>query len=1133
MTKLDKYEYNLKLEEIDKLVDQGDYEEAANLADTIEWRRVRNVRTLCLISEIYEAAGKLDKSKDMLVRAYRKSPVGRNVLYRLVEVTTALGEYDEALEYFAEYVQTAPHDNNRYILKYKIYRGRGSSTEELISILEEYLGQEYTERWAYELAVLYQEAGQIQKCMATCDDLVLWFHTGKYVKKALEMKKRYAVLTPKQQQIYEICQQEEAQNDYFDDTEDDATIVRSTEEADGEVLAENIMAETEKEIAGEITARKAEKEKNHQPEPSSKSGEPNLLAKVFRKGAELKRPSKNAKKEAGAVAEPAADGKTEADSGAAEPKVDGIARAERATAISAGRGLPSPENGSGWSHVSDESVADENSISAAMPGLEQVFPADEEEASEYGDLQVELAKSVRKVILGVARRPELNEDDVPAAVEERLRDIQEIRERREPEPKPGRLSIDDILLSMGEKGKQAAAAARAQREAEAAAQAEAAAAESEEAEMVSLAGTAAESGKSDAVHPAEIADGAEVGAGDIVHVAEPADGVELPPPAGRRQDVPSIGRNASRLDSTAEAGVRDTAQPAEPADGVELPPPAGRRQDVPSIGRNASRLDSTAEAGVRDTAQPAEPADGVELPPPAGRRQDVPSIGRNASCLDSTAEVGAGDAAQSVESAYGAEAGETEAARPMRAAASAEARQAGALREMRASGEAGGQAASAASAEGNVARLIGDSEDFVSAAPVRTVTAAAAEELPREQLEALQYSSNPEKLLRNRNALPTYSSETGFEKTRKINTKEELMEAARRELMETKTIRIPAEEIAKAYSYQTTDLSEAAAGAGLEAASSEGPGQNGEKGKMDEKSRNGNDAERQEVCEDRGKQADAFEAEPVQELREKPEEDEPEPEEYFDDPLTIEPHLRGLFPGFTEIEGLEDQIANAILQAMAKGADRTSRNGNILIFGAHGAGKTTLAIGLAKAIAQEKGRQTAKMAKIYAVDLNRRDIAATIAKIAGGTLIIEEAGDLADNTVEQLTTAMEFRTDGLIVILEDEQRYIHDLLMKHPRFTMKFTAQIYLPVYTADELVMFALRHAHELDYSISEDGIEAIRQKVAEKSSTETPMSVGDIVELVDRAIRNSNKFMRKMSMGKKRYDENDFVLLFAKDFK
>ena len=193
---MDKYEYNLKLEEIDKLVDQGDYEEAANLADTIDWKRVRNIRTLCLISEIYEAADRLADSKTLLQRAYRRSPVGRTVLYRLVEVTTALGQYDEAIEYYSEYVQAAPHDNNRYILKYKIYKGRGSQPEELIAILEEYLGQEYTERWAYELATLYQQTGQMQKCLAACDDLVLCFHSGKYVRRALELKMRYAALTP-------------------------------------------------------------------------------------------------------------------------------------------------------------------------------------------------------------------------------------------------------------------------------------------------------------------------------------------------------------------------------------------------------------------------------------------------------------------------------------------------------------------------------------------------------------------------------------------------------------------------------------------------------------------------------------------------------------------------------------------------------------------------------------------------------------------------------------------------------------------------------------------------------------------------------------------------------------------------
>ena len=127
--------------------------------------------------------------------------MGRTILYRLVEVTIQLKQFDEAIEFYAEYVQSAPNDNSRYILKYKIYRGRGSSLEEQIDILKEYLDQEYTEKWAYELAKLYQQAGKTQECLAACDDLVLWFHSGKYVIKALELKKRYAPLTPKQQEI--------------------------------------------------------------------------------------------------------------------------------------------------------------------------------------------------------------------------------------------------------------------------------------------------------------------------------------------------------------------------------------------------------------------------------------------------------------------------------------------------------------------------------------------------------------------------------------------------------------------------------------------------------------------------------------------------------------------------------------------------------------------------------------------------------------------------------------------------------------------------------------------------------------------------------------------------------------------
>ena len=810
MKKLDKYEYNLKLEEIDKLVDQGDYTEAANLADTIDWRRVRNVRTLCLISEIYEAAGRLEDSKTLLVRAYRRSPVGRTVLYRLVEVTTALQQYDEAIEYYTEYVQAAPHDNNRYILKYKIYKGRGSSIEELIAILEEYLGQEYTERWAYELATLYQQSGQMQKCLAACDDLVLWFHSGKYVVKALELKKRYAALTPKQQQIYEESIQEKM-DDYLDEEEpEEETVIQPqpSAEIDGDVLAESIMAQTEKEIATQVAAHKAEMEKQ-------------------------------------AAGESAADAE-------------------------ASKEEPSSET---------QQKADEEAENGA--------PEDTQ------DIQVELAKSMRKIISGVVKRIDETEEDVPASVDASLQNPQKIVMPEAPEQVAGQLSIDDVLLSMSDQGKKVT---------------------------------------------------------DAVLLAE------------------------------------EDEQPEK---------------------------EEKAETPEESTAD--KPLDVQTIP--------VPERGKS-------------------------------------------------------------------------------------------VTEAATDELTKAQREALQYTNHPEKLLRNKKAVPTYTEEKPADeddlgKTRRIvNTKEELMEAAKKEILAEKTIRIPTEEISR--KIQEEPL--------RQETQDEAP-------EYDEAV--------SDVEEIDGAQEAEAEMYPEETYEENDSYGEDGYDDYEEEYLTIPSHLRNLFSGFTEIEGLEDQIANAIIQAESKGDDRTSRTGNILIFGAHGSGKTTLAMNIAKAIAQDKGSQVMKMAKIYATDLNRKDIAATVAKIAGGTLIIEEAGDLEPGTVEQLTTAMEFRTDGLIVILEDEQKYIHELLMRHPRFTMKFTAQIYIPEYTVEELAMFGQIYANAQDYVIGEEAQAVLCQKIADELAAGKQMAITEVIDIVGRAIARSNKFFRKMSMGKKRYDENDYIILFPKDFK
>ncbi len=298
--------------------------------------------------------------------------------------------------------------------------------------------------------------------------------------------------------------------------------------------------------------------------------------------------------------------------------------------------------------------------------------------------------------------------------------------------------------------------------------------------------------------------------------------------------------------------------------------------------------------------------------------------------------------------------------------------------------------------------------------------------------------------------------------------------------------------------------------------------------------------EEQPETEGTGAEQEAFKPEAEEQEVPQPEAPEAEAEqpeaaeqETYSPRLRIKDYQRGMFAGFVGIQNMEEQIASAILQAGQKGEDRTSRTGNILIFGAHGCGKTTIATGIAKAIAQDRGSQFVKMAKIYAADFNRKDVAATIAKIAGGTLIIEEAGDLEDAVVDQLTTAMEFRTDGLIIILEDEQKYIHDLLMRHPRFTMKFTSQIYIPVFTIDELVGFGQIYAADMDYVLSESASRALYDRIGKVSAQGDAVSITNVIELVNRAIAKSNKFFRRLSAGKKRYDENNCIILQEKDFK
>ena len=757
---MDKYEYSLKLEEINRLVENDNYEDAAKIADTVDWKRVRNARTLCMVSEIYEANDRLEDSRDVLMRAYRRAQGGRMIVYRLAEVAIQMREFDEAIEYYSEFADIAPNDYSRYVLKYKIYKGRGSRLEEQIAILEEYKEKEYTEKWAYELALLYYKAGEEQKCVEECDDLVLWFRQGDYVIKALELKSRLTPLTAEQRAIYE--HRDELTPNKAELVEAavptlEKVITEKMPTSEEEAITDNIISETEKELAQAVSQHAAEAQAEKEDQDNSWR---------YHTGPE----------------------RTEEEHKEAE-----IEQEKSAEEVSA-EGENSPKE-----------ILGENS--------------DKQEPS-VEDLQREIANSMRELVSDITRK----ESDEGIIEPMNDKPVHSGTAQTEERTEPPKENIDDVLMAMAVGTEEQAMAEEESEPAQEESEAETK--ESEEEKVPEVPGTDTEAQK----------------------------GAEQPKAETEEEGI--------------SAEIRET----------------GEVSQVPET----------------DTQKPA--GDTIDLSAALERAAGVENMRPN-------------------------------------------------------------------TAEPN----------------------AAKEEAKKEPVS---------------NAIPQ---------------------------------------------------------------------------------------------------------------------------------LTLEEQY--IFSYFSSIQGLREQIAAALQDAKQKvKLDRTSRSGNVVITGLPGSGRTTLAIRIAKALSKYKGENSARVAKIYAEDFNKKDIPSTVAKIAGGTLIIEEAGDLSDSVAKQLAKAMEFRTDGLVIILEDEKHLLKALFDRHPELAEKFTSEVTVPIFTNDELVAFWKTYAFDEDYKIDDMATMVLYNRIGEKQTSEHPVTVLDVKDIVDDAIRNSEKLgLRKLGMilSKKRYDSEDRIILYEKDFK
>lgn len=755
---LDKAEYQSKLEQLTSLANKEDYKGALEIVESVDWRRVKSIRTLSMVADVYEANKMYPEANDILLLAYDRSSIGKGILYRLVEVSVKMQDFESAEEYYEEFVSAAPHDTSRYLLRYKILRGQQAPLDEQIKVLEAYKEAEFTERWNYELALLYSKNGQIRQCVDTCDELELWFSEGKYVTKALELKMKYEPLTPSQKSKYE----------------------------------NGGAASSEKEVG-------------------------NLLNRMDQAGAAITQ-------DAGAQ-EMAAARETEAGK-----------KAEPAPSYTAPTFLG-------------------NTV----------------------DLHNELIKSIRNVFPDVKKTAQAEQEaSEPEENREEDYDVRELEPENmdvEVAPQP---DADKTILTRPETVKKETPKAEAVKE--------------EEAET--------------AEKPAETSS---------------ADDLDL------------------------DALFQETA---------------------------ASLSDEIAHDSVLEKAEEELEEDDTEQP-------------ENLSAEDSEEE------------------------------------------------------------ESPIRRL----EDLEKTMEIPEPVIVQPEDLDME--------------------IPQEPSQEAAKDATKVMTVENTAD---------RTIEMPSD----VRKEETVPMS-------IE------------------------EVLREETPEERRMRIL----------------NDTQPEKLNDE-------QKALFTYFAKVPGMDQQILDAMHGVYHYAGDRTSRHGNIAIMGGYGTGKTRLSEGLVRAICVDLKIPATKMARLDAAELNRKDPAQVVAKLAGGFLLIERAGLMYPETIEKLSKAMDFRTDSLILIIEDEKTSMRGMFHNYPEFAKKFETVISIPVFTNDELVTFARTYARENGYKMDEMGVLALYTQIGDNQKEGEPMTITNVKDMVDKAIAHAEKGTRKLGrkVSRKHRDSDDRVILYEKDF-
>ena len=1108
---MDKYEYKLKTEEMLELMEDGEYRKAAAAADLIDWKRVRNAGMLMNVSDIYEKTKEYQKSYDVMNLAYRRSEGSRKVIYKLCSLAIKTKNIDEAIDYYDEFIQIAPKDPNRHILRYQILRAQRAPIEQQIEALEEFKKAEYIEEWAYELAKLYREAGMMTECLEECDDLILWFSEGKYVYKAMELKMQYKPLSPSQQQKYDhryeklsseteeipdltsylgedeekdsasegaealgdtrsigLTEQPVMENDSTSDVIDtDAVTLEAAEEPDAEVdNPEEAGVETAEVI--ETVADEPEVQSEVQPATVETSGDKRTLSKDTASIPIVsKNPVKPVKKKLGdtmrldEALQQLLNPKPEVQAEPGEEVEPDMTDLEEDIAA-----IEDVEDLEIVNQLTEEKKAEEASKERVVPsGMKELIPEPETEEELIEQAVEETSEDVPEdavtIEAGEAEPEEVleageAEPEEVLEVEEAEPEEEEVLEVEEAEPE------EEEILEAGEA------------EPEEEEILEAGEAEPEEEEILEVEEAEPEEEEILEAGEAEPEEEEILEAGE----AEPEEEEILEIDAAESEDLTDESEDLSEVeelisetevvndeDDSEGAAVRETMDNKNNEEPILSPEIQKLIDEIEGVIPEEEEVDATvsSEEVLEVEEEPhenmGELADDLRLGEDEYEDYDAYD-------WDDAEEFDEDDILDDYEESDD--------------------------------------------------DLLDDYEESDDDLPDDYEDAdddLFGEEEGYDDLDAYGYEEDDEDdEVINPRDLFTAEDKVSDDDLLGLNSYEEVpnfedefsVNPAHSE--EPDDREIPDEDDGIDIMSATTPLSRKET-AKLIATGKTSPLP------LDEIA---------DAMSDTG-----FIVHGRYDL---------ETQSGIGTRAGLTEEQKKLFSYFVPVRGMSEQLVDVLEQDKnCTNRKGTSRTGNLLIIGNKGNGKTVLAVDVVKAIQKQRDIRQGKVAIVTGESLNKKRIGDIFRKLYGGALIIEKAGQMNEKTLAKLNKAMEQDTGELLVVLEEQRKPLDRLLSSNREFRRKFTSRLEVPIFINDELVTFGQTYAQENGYRIDEMGILALYSKIDSLQREDHAVTVAEVKEVMDDAIAHSQKASAKKLVKRvfgKNTDSSDRILLSEKDF-